>query len=78
MKKSIFPMLAVTAVLLAGCEETPPEPNKATCTGDAYQQALSEISSEAKSQAFAAECESFHKAQQMGEWEFKPSSPDRY
>lgn len=78
MKKSIFPMLAVAAILLTGCEDTPPEPNKATCTGDAYQQALSEISSEAKRQAFAAECESVRKALQMGEWEFKPSPEDDF
>ena len=73
MKKSIPSMLAVTAVLLVGCSDTPPEANEATCTGDTYQQALSEIRSEVKRKAFIAECESFHKARQMREWEFKPS-----
>lgn len=78
MKSSVFRMLAVITFLLAGCEEATPEPSKATCTGDAYRQILSEIGNEAKSEAFAEECGSFRNAEEMRDWEFKPSPKDDF
>lgn len=73
----MIPFVAVVA--LVGCgRETIPEPNAATCAPEAFQQAVSELRSEANRHAFTEACRTFEKAQNMRKWEFKPSSPDRY
>ncbi|WDM77487.1 entry exclusion lipoprotein TrbK (plasmid) [Xanthomonas sp. NCPPB 1638] len=77
MKKIM--LLAVVAAGLAGCgDDAMPEPNAATCKPPTYQQALSEIKSEAKRAAFIEECKAFQKAQDMRKWEFKPSPADNF
>ncbi|MBY6109976.1 entry exclusion lipoprotein TrbK [Halomonas sp. DP1Y21-3] len=75
--KKIIPLVA--AVALLGCEqETVPEASAITCSPVAFQQTISELSRESSRKAFTEACRSFEKAQRMREWEFKPSSPDRY
>lgn len=78
MKKNIFILVAVAA-LLAGCEqERMPEPNATTCAPDAFQAALNNMRSEANRTAFTEECRALQKAKQMRQWEFKPSPKDNY
>lgn len=78
MKKNLFILVAVAA-LVAGCgQERMPEPNAATCAPEAFQAALNEMRSEANRTAFTEECRAFQKAQQMRQWEFKPSPKDDY
>ena len=78
MKKNIFILVAVAA-LLSGCEqERMPEPNAATCAPDAIQATLNNMRSEANRTAFTEECRALQKAKQMRQWEFKPSPKDNY
>ena len=72
-------ILFVLAAFLVGCgQEAMPESNAATCSPDVFQKVISELRNENNRKAFTEACRSFEKSQVMREWEFKPSSPDRY
>ena len=78
MKKYLF-VLVVAAALLAGCGQGKvPEPSAVICASDALQETLNEMRSEANRIAFTEECRAFQKANQMRQWEFKPSPKDNY
>ena len=72
-------VLVIVAASLSGCEqEKVPEPSAAMCTPDAFYAALNEMHSEASRTAFTEECKVFQKANQLRQWQFKPSPKDNY
>ncbi|MES3675906.1 entry exclusion lipoprotein TrbK [Halomonas elongata] len=79
MKKiPIIPLLAAFFGLV-GCEqETIPEANATTCAPEAFQKTIRELSQASNRKVFTDACRPFEKARRMREWEFEPSSPDRY
>ncbi len=79
MKIKLLVFMTVVMVFLAGCDrERTPEPNAATCAPGAFEETMRELRSEANRKAFSQECLSFHKAQKMRDWQFKPSPKDDF
>ena len=59
-------------------EDRVPEPNKANCSGETYEQILASLSKEWDRNEFIANCKSFHAARKMTEWKFEKSPPDDF
>ena len=62
----------------AVAEDRVPEPNKANCSGETYEQILASLSKEWDRNEFIANCKSFHAARKMTEWKFEKSPPDDF
>jgi entry exclusion lipoprotein TrbK len=68
----------LTALLLVGCGEQPPEANDANCAPEMKLKILSSLMNEANRNTFIDDCQSHVMADQLTSGSFKKSPPGDY